>query len=53
MLLKKSVRANDPNFSVTWARLPKKYVGGTASFFDYRACGIGNRRTIAFSDTCQ
>jgi hypothetical protein len=28
MLLKKSVRANDPNFSVTWARLPKKYVGG-------------------------
>src|ERR1700752_3315579 len=28
ILLKKSVRANDPNFSGTWAGLPKKYVGG-------------------------
>src|ERR1700751_559876 len=28
IMLKKSVRAHDPNFSGTWAGLPKKDVGG-------------------------
>jgi hypothetical protein len=32
ILLKKSARASEPNFSGTWACLPKKYVGGPPRF---------------------